>query len=73
MPKMQIRDGYEGHKHRGEEVFPGDVIEVTAQQAAFLTKIGAADPVKKTARKADSAQEPEEENQPEGEETSPLS
>lgn len=84
--EVRIREGYEGHRHKGELVAPGETIEVTPQQAAWLMQIGAAEPVKKTARgrrgttletdeRADSQQEPEtEENEPEGEDdTAPLS
>ena len=71
--KVRIKADYHGHTHCGEEVFPGDEIEVTPTRAAWLFKIGAVEPVKKTVPVTDSeiTPEPEENDEPEGDEEEP--
>lgn len=72
--KVRIKEGYHGHHHLGEERFPGDVLEVTPQRAAWLHKIGATEPVstKKAAPEqevaSDPVSEPEDDNEPGGDE-----
>jgi hypothetical protein len=59
--KVVIMDGYIGHRHRGEECQPGDIIEVKPHQAAWLQKIGVAKPVpkKKSVKKTEEAEDGE--------------
>ncbi len=67
---VTIREGYTGHHHMGREVQPGEQIEVWLDQAAFLERVGAIEPLKRTSgrKKKESdeqseppATEPEEE------------
>jgi len=65
---VKIREDYVGHHHEGREVQPGEEIELTADRAAFLERIGAIHPIKATrkwrSRKETSADEPEQETEP---------
>lgn len=72
--RVQIKDGYHGHEHLGKEVFPGDVIEVTPTQAAWLHRHGVTVPVieKKSSKKASAVTETPEEAPADGAEDAPI-
>jgi hypothetical protein len=59
MVKVQIEK--DGHYHAGKLCEPGDIIEVTPRQSAFLLKIGTARPVQPPRKTRSKASEPEQE------------